>query len=248
VLKDPGSYQSGGLKQQQLPSATLQLTLKSMSEAANTSPVAEALSSDESLGSRDDWWHDEQIEDGAADESGPEPERVDPNNPNEIVAHQLLRETGTMLCASTLFDDPGLEGGQTAELFVWLDDEDVDFDPLALHTENKPVGLTDPAVRLGQHDTHSSLVGEWGTERHRKRFNPETGYLSGDETTKVIIQDRSVAEFMSVVENWLRGQQRELRDCEIEESLNLARRLKKNTQQNGMRDVDILTRVVEKVR
>lgn len=220
-----------------------------MSQSATSTPVAEALSTDEAeaLGSRDNWWGDS---DTATTDTPDEIERVDPNNPAEIVAHKILRETGTMICAATLRDEPGIEGGETAALFAFLDGET--WDKYAMHTENKAVELSAPAVRLGIHDPDSSLVGEWGTERHRKRINPETGYLSGGETTGVLIQDRPTDELVSVVEDWVRGVAARdgngLTEDDVDEAVAYTERLKENTNHNGMRDVDIVEKVVAKVR
>jgi len=229
-----------------------------MSQSSSSHRVADAASTDDrpALGSRDNWWGDPRDNNDEVD-ADEDAERADPNNPSEIVAHRLLRETATMICASTLRDDPtidteGLDRGQTqtTELFSFLDGET--WNDNALHTENKAVELTDPAIRLGQHNPESSLVGEWGSERHRKRYNAVTGYISGNETTGVLIQDRPLDELMVVIEQWLRGVaargKKGLTDSTIRETLDLARGLKKNTHQNGMRDVDIMAKVVEKVR
>jgi len=214
--------------------------------------VAEALSEDVSLGDRSDWWgeSDDTDTDTNAVDNETDHERVDPNDPAEIIAHSILRETATMICAATLKDDPGIEGGRTAKLFAFLDGETWNDD--ALHTERKAVELTNPAIRLGEHDPDSSLVGEWGCERHRKRFNPETGYISGNETTGVLIQDRPRDELLDVIEDWLRGvaarDDNGIREGDVDEGLVYAERLKENAHHNGFRDVDIMAKVVSKVR
>jgi hypothetical protein len=219
-----------------------------MSQSAPNSRVAEALSDDQDLGSREDWWGDPRTE----DERRKEVDCADPNDPAEIIAHKLLRETATVICAATLQDDTW-NGGRMAELFAFHLGQEDDFERNhAIHHQNEAIELTDPAIRLGNHDPNSSVVGESGTERHRKRYNALTGYISGNETTRVLIQDRPLEDLMIVIEQWLRGvaarSEFGISEREVDECLNLARGLKKNTHQNGFRDVDIMAKVVDKVR
>jgi hypothetical protein len=209
-------------------------------------PVAEALSEDVSLGDRSDWWGGSDD----TDDSEVDHERVDPNDPAEIIAHSILRETATMICAATLKDEPGIEGGHIAKLFAFLDGETWNDD--ALHTENKAVELTDPSIRLGNHAPNSSLVGEFGCERHRKRYNPEVGYITGGETTGVLIQDRPIDELVDVVEQWARGvatrDKNGVSESDVDDAVAYARRLKENSHHNGFRDADIMAKVVERVQ
>jgi len=221
-----------------------------MSRPASDTQRAAALSDDQELGSRDDWWGETDTESETDDSNHHNSNRPDPNNPAEIIAQSILRETATMICATTLRDKPGIEGGQTAQLFAFLDGEE--FDPLALHTENKAVELTDPAIRLGNHAPESSLVGEFGCERHRKRYNPESGYITGNETTGVLIQDRPCDELLTVIELWLRGvaarEDNGVAESDVDDALTFAERLKQNVDHNGLRDVDIVSKVVDRVR
>jgi hypothetical protein len=221
-----------------------------MSSTANDR-VAEALSEKKALGDRSNWFGNNEVD---TDDPQDPDDRPDPNDPNEIVAYKFLLDHATMNCRSTLEDEPtlgdceGLEYEQrlTAQLFASLDGET--WGKYATHDENKAVELTDPCIRLGQTDTDASVVGEWGTERHRKRINPETGYITGDETTSIAVEQFDLATFMELTEMWLRDQQRELREAEIQDALNLARGLKKNTEQNKKNDVEILGMVVDRVR
>jgi len=224
-----------------------------MSQSATHSRRAAALSDEDerALGSREDWWGDPR-DDSEQVENSTDTERTDPNDPAEIIAHKLLRETATILCAETYSGEPW-NGGRLAEQFAWLDGDHDNFERNhAVHHTNRAIELTDPAVRLGQHDPDSSLVGEWGCERHRKRINAVTGYITGNETTSVLIQDRPLAELMVVIEQWLRGVAARgnsgLTESDVQETLDMARGLKKNTHRNGMRDVDIMAKVVSKVR
>ena len=79
-----------------------------MSETASNSPLADALSDEQRLGSRDNWWGEDSndTDNATADRDGHNTNRPDPNNPAEIIAHSILRETATMICATTLRDEP----------------------------------------------------------------------------------------------------------------------------------------------
>lgn len=186
---------------------------------------------------RDNWWFDEASDDVVDDEpdQGLPNDRPDPNDPNEIVAHRLLIGSATLLCATTLRDTPyrsALEVG-----CAWLFDGDcLERDALAMHKENRPVELSEPCLRPPTETVRD--------QRHRKRVNDETGYISGGETTGVVIADRSLSEFIAVVNLWLESR-RDLRDQEKNEARQLAYRLKKSGE---LRDVDVLAKVVESVR
>jgi|AntDeeMinimDraft_4_1070355.scaffolds.fasta_scaffold00712_7 hypothetical protein len=217
-----------------------------MTSTVTSTRVADALADDKRLGSRDNWWGDSDEDSEHADL---DVDRPDPNDPAEIIAHKLLRETATIICKSTLEDDPK-PPCRTAELFAFLDGET--WDKYALHHENTVVELTDPVIRLGNHAPDSMLAGEWGTERHRKRYNPETGYITGDETTAVLIQDRPCDELLAVIEQWLYGfaarPKSGLTQSDVDEALQYAKRLKQNAHHNGFRDVDIMAKVVARIR
>jgi len=108
--------------------------------------VAAALSRNHetALGCRDDWWHESRAKE---DHEPSRTDRPDPNDPATIIAHQILRETGTMLCATTLLEQPW-NGGRMAELFAWcFDDELIDGRGYMLHYENKAIELTEPTLR-----------------------------------------------------------------------------------------------------
>jgi hypothetical protein len=170
--------------------------------------------------------------------------RPDPNDPAEIVAHQVLRETGTMVCATTLYDPPW-RGGRMAELFAWLfEDELIDGGEGAMHRENRPVELTDPDIKLPKRTPGTRP--DAGCERHRRRYNPETGYINGGETTASVIQRRPCEEFMEVVDEYLGIQP--LFGDEVEDLREYARRLKGQQHHNGMDDEEILSRVIRKCR
>ena len=232
-----------------------------MSQSASSNAVAEALSSDHQLGSREDWWYDDLHGDTDIDTEPlaiGEVDRPDPNNPAGIIAHAILRETATILCGESLDGEPYLDNvgdlahdqRKVAEAFAALDGER--YGEYATHDENEEVELTDPTIRLGNTAPESTLVGEWGVERYRKRINPQTGYITGNETTYVAIKKRPLPKIMAVIEGWLRGvaarDDSGLTESEIQDLLDLARSLKKNQHQNKKDDFDIVEKVVERVR
>jgi hypothetical protein len=184
---------------------------------------------------RHNWWGDTDTD---ADASVDDEDRADPNDPNALIAHELLLDTATMLCKTTLLEDPW-NGGRMAEAIALVLDDDPEFDGRhdQLHRQNEEVELTEPCIRPPTETVRD--------QRHRKRMNEETGYITGGETTGVIIQDRPLEEFMSVVHIWLEGRRGELLDREKREARQLAARLK---QQGELRDVDVLTKVVAYVR
>lgn len=199
---------------------------------------------------RSNWWgeatsHEEEPavepgEYGVGDGPGENPGvagtwKPDPNDPNEIIAFRLLRDTGEMLCAATLFGDPdrgwsshvGAEGIQFAP----------DHDPLAMHTERRAVELSEPAARPPTETVRD--------QRHRVRVNEEMGYMSGGHSTACVLQDRSIDEFVSVLNLWLTGRGKFVPDSIKRDARDLAYRRKREGE---MRDVDILTEIVEFVR
>jgi hypothetical protein len=199
------------------------------------------------------WYGDDDDQEASYDDPEDNPERnpgvggtwrPDPNDPAEIVAHQILRETGTLLCATQLYEPPW-NGGRTAELFAWLfEDELIDGGEGALHRENRPVELSDPSIKLPKQTPGDRP--DTGCERYRRRVNPETGYINGGESTAIVIQRRPCDEFMAVVDEYLGLQP--LFDREIEDLRQYARRLKGQQHHNGMSDKDILSRVISECR
>lgn len=213
--------------------------------------------------SRGNWWGDQEDEGQEYDDPRDTPEtnpgpaghwRPDPNDPEKILAHKLLRETGTLVCATTLYDD-AWNGGRTAELFAWLEadrDDDgnvievqlIDGHGEAMHHENGPVELTDPSIKLPKkHEGRPDA----GCERHRRRINPETGYINGGESTATVIEDRPVDKFMGVVEDYL-DLQRTFFEKDKKHIRDFARSLKCNQHNNDMDDEVIMARIISEVR
>lgn len=157
------------------------------------------------------------------------------NDPNEIIAFKLLRDTGTMLCAATLFGDP--DRGWSAHAAA----EGIEFtpghDPAAHHTENREVELSEPAVRPPTETVRD--------QRHRVRVNEEVGYLTGGHSTAVVMKDRSLEEFIAVVNLWLEGRNTDVPDGIKRDARDLAYRRKR---EGKTRDVDVLSEIVRFVR
>lgn len=170
--------------------------------------------------------------------------RPDPNDPASIIAHKLLRETGTMVCSTTLREEPW-NGGRMAELFALLEGEEDEFERnYSMHHRNEAVELTDPAIKLPKKTPNGP---DGGCERHRRRFNPDTGYINGGETTTTHIQKRPLPAFMGVVEDYLDLQGEVLFESDKQDVRNFARSLKCDPE-NDDNDKEMMTRVVRKVR
>lgn len=196
----------------------------------------------------ENWWYDQLGEHPGYQDDDADPDRdygqahsfLPGKTYEEYVAHDILRRTGRLLCATTLLDPPDLPGGRMRQLFAWLfEDEHLEHDPTAMHHANAEVELSDPEVRVAK-----SAPGEWGftdyrQSRHRKRVADESGYISGGESTGVLIADRPLPAFMDIVDvvlalsNLPPKQQTEVRQ--------FARSAK---QAGDEKDVDILAKVL----
>jgi hypothetical protein len=176
------------------------------------------------LGSRDDHWGatedangDRQdgvdagaygVGDGPGNNPGPAGVWKPPaNDPNEVIAHQLLRAFATIICKRTV-------------------DE-----------EGRMVELTDPCIRPPTDTVRDA--------RFRKRFNPETGYISGGESTSVTWAPMATDDLLELVDLYLEGRHGDLLDHQKESARELAYRQKK---QGDLSDYRIMSNVVEHVR
>ena len=205
---------------------------------------------DTALGARSDWW-------GETDESnrdpadGATPDERDrdwglhhhfkgPQDRDAIVAFGLLRKSGTMLCGEQLHI-PAWQGGDLAEAIALVLDDDPEFEgherSLRLNYENKETELTEPSIR-----PPSETVRD---QRHRKRYNPETGAISGTKLgTWCELQDRPAEELFEIVDVAI-----EIYDplaSEADDALDIAKRLKHDP--NGPGDHAIMTAVVRYLR
>jgi hypothetical protein len=201
----------------------------------------------------DDWWGGEPAapavdngDDDDSDEWGPHHTDYEGiNDPAKIIAHRLLKETASLICATTLFADP-YNGGELAEAMAFVfDGETIDGHGDAMHLRNEPVPLSDPELHVPRDASDTFGTRTFGQKRHRRRVNERTGYVSGGESTGVVIQDRSLEAFISVVNLWLESHPAQLSDAEKQEARQTAYRLK---QSGDYRDVDALATVVREVR
>lgn len=139
----------------------------------------------------------------------------DPNDPAERVAFQLLRESAAILCARSLEEA----------------DEEIE--------------LTDPCLYIGRSGSEQSKPGEYGQQPRRRRYNPETGYISGGETTATVVADRPESEFLQIVDAWLEYLGHRLPAAHRDRLRQRALRLKRA---GDLSDVTIMTKLVRCVR
>jgi hypothetical protein len=185
------------------------------------------------------WWGDVD-EDGTIDDQPPT--EIEGTDPAEFIAYQELKTLTDPLCRTQL-EEPPWNGGRTAELFAWLDAADADRDARTgdlaaatgadalvdgrgemLHHEQKPVRLTGPAFYCPkQFERANGTIEEYRQHRHRRRYNPETGYVNWGETTGTAIPQVDYDTYRQAVHNYLA--RREYLLTREEEYLNLARSL-----------------------
>jgi len=103
--------------------------------------------------------------------------------------------------------------------------------------ENREVELSEPELRPPTETVRD--------QRHRVRVNEEVGYLSGGHSTGVVLQDRSLEEFIAVLNLWLEGRNTDVPESIKAEARDKAYRLKREGEH---RDVEILSEIVEDVR
>lgn len=185
------------------------------------------------------WWGAQQDDDEDAKDGGHA--ELDGADPAEYIAFQELRKLVDPICKTQLEEDPW-NGGRTAELFAWVraDVQDpsevgpieaaidtselVDGRAEMLHHERKAVRLTEPLFYCPKQTTKANgTMVEYRQHRHRRRYNPETGYVNWGETTATGLPQVDEETFMQAVHNYLAG--REHRYTMTDEYLQRARRL-----------------------
>lgn len=160
---------------------------------------------------------------------------------HEWLAFKILRQTGRVLCATTLFAPPNRPdcAEWTPALAYVFDGDQVAHDPAAMHERNREVELSEPRVTIPKAASEQWGGVDYGQFRYDRRVNEETGYVSGGESTGCVVADRPLPAFMTVVEtvvamrNLLPEQARQVRE--------FARQLK---QEGTDRDKDILAKVL----
>lgn len=171
----------------------------------------------------------------------------DGTSKTEWLAHEILRQSGTIICGRTAFGDP--HAPQLAIALAWLDgDEEFaeGHDPDALHDANAPLELSEPRHRLPEQasDDSRAVVGS-ANGRHRSRVCDEHGYLAGEDTSAVI-KDRQTEEFLLVVDSVLTQAARAGGEEPLHsERRELSQRARKMKQSGEYRDVEILETILD---
>ena len=142
---------------------------------------------------RDNWWGDNDVDDDRG--TGHDPEEFEYRRERaEWVAHDILKQTGELVCPIALNGDPD----RMAALFEWLErgEARTGHNPDALHTDNRKVEISEPDVFVPL-ETSTEYGGRplvYGQRPHRTRHNPEHGYIVGPQ-----ILDRPTDEFLEIV-------------------------------------------------
>lgn len=158
----------------------------------------------------------------------------------EHLAHRLMRSAARLLCAATLFGTPdrGFQPHVDAEGI----EHAPNHDPEAMHHERGEVELTDPLHRVPQEMPEQWGSADFGQRLHRVRKNPQTGYLSGGESTAIYIADVSKQEFASIVDIYLSMQGLPPKQESKYREFAMSKK-----RDGDMRDVDILEQLIAAV-
>jgi hypothetical protein len=157
------------------------------------------------LGAREDFFGDDT--DAGDDEQretvGHDPEPFDyAEEKAEYAAYAFLKPIAEKVDPEALFGDPDYSDAEPELRFLA---ETLDVGQYALHTEQRPMAVSDPAVRLAQRigvfegtaaapdEEHSEQA--FGQQRRRTRYNEETGLATGP-----YLQSLAFEEFMTAVE------------------------------------------------
>jgi len=187
-----------------------------------------------------DWWGDNDVDEDSS--TGHDPEEFHYYRERaQWVAHDILKQTGELVCPVALNAEPD----RLAALFEWLEhgEAETGHDPTAMHHENGKVELTEPEMfmPLETSEDYGGRPLEYGQRPHRNRYNPEHGYIVGPQ-----ILDRSEDEFMAITNMVLDHLQTDdssgLSQRERDKLERDARRLK---QAGDRRDTDVLATIIE---
>lgn len=167
---------------------------------------------------RDNFWGDDP-DDSAGDASTGELPGTDPA---EYIAFQELLAFVSPICERTI-DEPPWNGGRMAEQFAWLfDDECIDGRGDQMHTENKFVELSEPAVHLPKQVERNGRYIEYRQYPNRRRYNPETGYINWGESTTTGLPEVGYDIYIQAIHNYLA--EREIRLTDVEDYIHQANR------------------------
>lgn len=184
------------------------------SDSATASDVPE-------LGSRENFWGDEDTE---STDRGGHSEVSGTDAPEQLARRYALRFEDA-ICTRTL-NEPGWNGGRTAELVAWLcDDECIDGRGNQLHHEQTEQSLTDPLLPMPRQIEVGGRIIEYGGYRCRRRYNPETGYINWGETTGTGIPEFDHDTYQLCVDTYLAERFESLRVTDIDDYLEYAERV-----------------------
>ena len=190
------------------------LSLKTMSQSESTS---ERVTTPEdrhegptALGSRENFWGQEQ--NGTQQHTGHS--ELAGTEEAEYIARQLVQSFVEPICTTTLDETPNR--GFAPHFAYIFDGEPLgkgsDLD--AMHKENRAVELSEPCFHIPkQHDTGNRIV-ENRQHRHRRRYNPETGYINWGETTSTGIPHFQYEVYDQCVNNYLSNRLRNALDSD----------------------------------
>lgn len=213
---------------------------------SSTQTASSSSSYDPLVDTSEDWWFWPRDEDGNPihpdehEETRPDGGQSDPNTRADWVAHRILK-TGARLLDPIALNEP--PNRPIAVAMSWLFDEDPpDHDPLAVHTRNHDLEVTDPIEHVPFHISGEGFGSqEYGVRPNRWRVSEEYGHI----VRGPVIADRPAEELLELVEFTLEVAgpfcDRYISDRERDDILNLAERMKRD---GGAHDVTIMAEVV----
>lgn len=188
---------------------------------------------------RDNHWGTKNIDDDR--EHGHS--EIEGKDPAEYIAFQLLSQLTQPICERHI-DSPPWNGGWLAEAFAWLDGEAVDGRGEELHRENRIVELSDPELYLPkQIETEHGFV-EYRQHRHRRRFNPETGYINWGESTSTGLPPVGYETYRTAAANYLAS--RDIRLTAVEEYVEMLDRYWHDQQLSSVESLEKFVAYVRK--
>lgn len=144
---------------------------------------------------RDNWWGDDADPDATTGHV-----ELEGSDAAEHIAFQEVLALTAPICARQASQPPNA-GGRLAECCAWLfDGEAHDGRGDQLHHEQREQRLSEPALYLPKTNRDGE---EYGVHRHRRRFNPETGYVNWGETTATDIPEFGHDTFLLAFANYL---------------------------------------------
>lgn len=152
------------------------------------------------LGSRQNWWFQETQHDNP-DAGGHD--ELSGTDPAEHIAFRHLRNLLDPVCSRQLHA-PSWNGGRLAEAIAYVfDDDQIDGHEAELHHEQREQPLTGPAFHLPKQTEWGGRLLEYRQYPHRRRYNPDTGYINWGETTTTALPSFGEDIYDRAVHNYL---------------------------------------------